>query len=58
VQEDDVDEVSDSLKENVVPHTVRISDSSSLKNNSNSTIPSSSSFLTIAKLYLSKFKKE
>ncbi len=39
VQEDEVDEVSDSLKENVIPQPVKYSDSSSLKNNSNSTAP-------------------
>jgi hypothetical protein len=60
VQEDEVDEVSGSLKENVVPQPVKNSDSSSLKNNSNSTTPSSSSSssVTITKRYLSKFKKE
>jgi hypothetical protein len=59
VQEDEVDEVSDSLKENVVQQLVKKSDSSSLKNNSNSTTSSSSSSsATITKRYLSKFKKE
>ncbi len=59
VQEDEVDEVSDSLKENVVPQLVKNSDSSSLKNNSNSTTSSSSSSsATITIRYLSKFKKE
>ncbi len=59
MQEDEVDEVSDSLKENVVPQVVKNSDSSSLKNNSNSTTSSSSSSsATITKRYLSKFKKE
>ena len=58
MQEDEVDEVSGSLKENVVPQPVKNSDSSSLKNNSNSTTPSSSSSVTITKRYLSKFKKE
>ncbi len=39
VQEHEVDEVSDLLKENVIPQPVKYSDSSSLKNNSNSTTP-------------------
>ncbi len=55
--QEEVDEVWDSLKENVEPQPVKNSDSSSLKKNSNSTTPSSS-FVTITKRYLSKFKKE
>ena len=61
VEEDEVDEVSNSLKENVVPQPVKNSDPSSLKNNSKSTTPSSSSSsssVAITKRYLSKFKKE
>jgi hypothetical protein len=61
VQQDEVDKVSDSLKENVEPQLVKNSASSSLNNNSNSnstTSSSSSSSATITKRYLSKFKKE
>ncbi|CAF4176055.1 unnamed protein product [Rotaria sp. Silwood2] len=49
VEEDEVDEASNPLKENVVPQSVTNSDSSSLKNNSKFRTSSSSSSVAITK---------
>ncbi|CAF3273328.1 unnamed protein product [Rotaria sp. Silwood2] len=48
VEEDEVDEASNPLKENVVPQSVTNSDSSSLKNNSKFRTSSSSSSSSVA----------
>jgi hypothetical protein len=61
MQEDEIDEASSSLKENIVTE-VENSHANLLKNNSRSTTSSSSSpsssSVTVTKRYLSKFKRE
>jgi hypothetical protein len=57
VQEDDVNEVANPLKENVVPQAEN-SDPISLKSNLKSTTLSSSPSATVPKRYLSKFKRQ